>query len=86
MTLTNLTKAVTSFTNALKGITSLTNTSKTSTSFYNSDKPTTSMDNGVHYLLKEDTFFLLLENGFKIILDQSWNDKYTPVFTNLAKS
>jgi hypothetical protein len=63
-----------------------TNISKTSTSFSNSDKSSTTFSNGVEYLLKEDAFFLLLEDGYKIILDQSWNDKYTPTFTNLSKN
>lgn len=62
-----------------------TNTSKNSTSFSNASKESTTFDNGVGYLLKEDTYYLLLETWDKIILSQSWNDKYTPVFTNISK-
>lgn len=64
----------------------LTNVSKTSTTLTNTAKTSTAFDNGVGYLLKEDTFYLLLETGDKIILNQSWNDKYVPVFTNISKN
>lgn len=38
------------------------------TTFTNRSTVTTAWDQRVDYLLKEDSFYLLLENGFKIIL------------------
>jgi hypothetical protein len=44
-----------------------------------------SFSNGIAYLLKEDSFYLLLENGGKIILDQSTRVKNLTTFTNRTK-
>lgn len=51
-----------------------TNLTKNSTTF-----------SGISYLLKEDAFYLLLEDGGKIILDQSVGAKNTNTFTNVVK-
>jgi hypothetical protein len=54
--------------------------------FTNRTKPALSaMNNGVAYLLKEDTFYLLLENGGKIILDQSPRAKNLTTLVNRTK-
>ena len=51
------------------------------TTWDNRVQPTTTWDNRVGYLLKEDTFYLLLENGFKIVLSgvtapsTDWTDR-----------
>ncbi len=61
-----------------------TNLTKSSNTFSNSSKNSTTFS-GLDFLLKEDAFYLLLENGFKIILDQSISGKNTTTFTNLSK-
>jgi len=61
------------------------NQAKSSSSFSNQSKNSSSFDDGVDFLLKEDTYFLLLEDGYKIVLDQSPNAKHNPTFTNLTK-
>ena len=38
------------------------------------------------FLLKEDAFYLLLETGYKIILDGPNNGKHYAVFTNETKN
>ncbi|MEI6529683.1 MAG: hypothetical protein WCN88_04825 [Candidatus Falkowbacteria bacterium] len=48
-------------------------------------KGSTSFDNGNGYLLKEDTFYLLLETGDKIILEDSVGSKSPTVFVNEIK-
>jgi hypothetical protein len=53
--------------------------------FIYDDKPTTAYDDGVAYLLKEDTYFLLLENGGRILLDQSFNHKPLPNYSSDSK-
>jgi hypothetical protein len=54
-------------------------------SFTNIAKNTTTWSSGAAFLLKEDTFYLLLENGFKIVLDQSLGNKFLTNFTNIVK-
>ena len=54
-------------------------------SWNNLDKPTTNWSDGVGYLLTQALGFLLLENGGKIILDQSFNNKPSNTWTNQAK-
>lgn len=85
MSFTNESKNSTSFTNSLKESTSFSNSSKNSTLFSSWNKETTVFDSWIGYLQKEDTFYLLLETGYKIILNQSWNNKYFPTFTNISK-
>ena len=84
MAFTNLTKGSTSLSNSSKNSTSKTNESKNSTLFTDLSKNSTSFS-GLDYLLKEDTFYLLLESGFRIILNQSSSGKNTSTFTNIAK-
>jgi len=64
---------------------SFTNQSKNASSFTNQSKNSTTFDDGVGFLLKEDTFHLLLENGGKIVLDQSNNYKKKPRWANQIK-
>ena len=44
-------------------------------SWTNDTKPNNSWSSGMGYLLTQALGFLLLENGGKIILDQSYNNK-----------
>lgn len=57
----------------------------TSSSPTNDTKPSTTYSDGFGYLEKQDGFYLLLENGGKIILDQSWNVKSLINYTNDTK-
>jgi len=56
----------------------------------NDTKSSLVFDDGLGYLLQEDFIsFILLEDGGKIILDQSYNsndDKTTSIFTNDDKT
>jgi len=63
-----------------------TNETKHTTVFTPLTKIGASFGAGVNYLKKEDDFYLLLENGMKIMLDQSWGNKKFTTFTNVAKS
>ena len=54
-------------------------------SWNNVTKPTTSWSDGMGYLLTQALGFLLLENGGKIILDQSFNYKPSTTWTNISK-
>ena len=48
----------------------------------NDEKESSTYDNGVGYLLQEDAlYYILLEDGGKIILDQSYNNKESTIFT-----
>lgn len=84
MAFTNLTKSSNTFSNSSKNSTSKTNESKNSTSFTDLSKNSTTFS-GLDFLLKEDAFYLLLENGFKIILNQAVGVKNTNTFTNVSK-
>lgn len=64
---------------------SWTNINKPTSTYTNTDKPSTTWSDGIGFLLTQALGFLLLEDGGKIILDQSVN--YTPstTWTNIAK-
>ena len=64
---------------------SFSNQSKSSSSFSGQSKNSSTIDDGVDFLLKEDEFFLLLETGGKIVLNQSTNAKSSSSWTNLTK-
>ena len=64
---------------------SFSNQSKSSSSFSGQSKNTSTIDDGVDFLLKEDTYFLLLETGKKIVLQQSTNYKDHCTYTNQTK-
>jgi hypothetical protein len=55
-------------------------------SYTNDTKPINAYENGVASLLKEDTYFLLLENGGKILLDQSYNNMPLTNYSNDLKA
>jgi len=61
------------------------NQTKNTSSFGNQSKNTSTIDDGVDFLLKEDEFFLLLETGGKIVLNQSTNAKEHSTYTNQTK-
>lgn len=67
-------------------MTTWSNTSKNSAAFTPPSKNATTFDDGVDFMLKEDLAFLLLENGGKIVLDQSTNAKHNPIFSNPSKN
>jgi hypothetical protein len=53
----------------------------------NDTKSNSVFDDGLGYLLQEDFIsFILLEDGGKIILDQSYNSKESIIFTNDDKT
>jgi hypothetical protein len=53
----------------------------------NDTKSSSVFDDGLGYLLQEDFIsFILLEDGGKIILDQSYNSKESIIFTNDDKT
>jgi len=54
-------------------------------SWTNDTKPNTVFSDGYGYLEKQDGFYLLLENGGKILLDQSFNNKPNNNWTNDTK-
>lgn len=58
---------------------------KPSSSYTNDSKQATTWSDGVGHLLTQALGFLLLENGGKIILDQSFNNKPSNTWTNQAK-
>ena len=64
---------------------SWTNDTKASSTFTNDTKQTTTWSDGIGFLLTQALGFLLLENGGKIILDQSFNNKPDNIWTNQAK-
>jgi len=56
-------------------------------SWTNDNKQASTYDNGVGYLLQEDLVsFILLEDGFKILLDQSNNNKESSIYTDDTKN
>lgn len=61
--------------------TTFTNRTPITTSFTSRTPVTTSWDPRVDFLLKQDSFYLLLQNGYKIILrgvgsgDTDWTDR-----------
>lgn len=55
-------------------------------SWSNQSKTATTFDDGLDYLLKQDSGFLLLESGYKILLDQSPNAKFSPTWTDQSKN
>ena len=61
-------------------------TLKKSSSFSAINRNTALWDDGESYLLKEDSFFLFKEDGYKFILDQSIGAKKTTTFSNINKS
>jgi len=62
------------------------NQQKSSSSFDGQSKTLSTFDDGVDFLLEENSFFLLLESGGKIVLDQSTNYKNKSVYTNQTKN
>lgn len=58
---------------------------KNSTNYTKQTKHSTDYNNGVGFLEKEDGFYLLLENGGKIILDQSWGARHHTNYTLSTK-
>jgi len=54
--------------------------------FSNQTKNSSTIDDGVDFLLKEDEFFLLLETGDKIVLNQSTNAKSHSDWDNQNKN
>jgi len=62
------------------------NQTKTASAFSAQSKTLSTFDDGVDFLLKEDTFFLLLESGGKIVLNQSTNYKHRSVYSNQTKN
>lgn len=54
-------------------------------SWQNDTKPSSTWSVGMGYLLTQALGFLLLENGGKIILDQSYNNKPSNSWANDAK-
>lgn len=66
-------------------MTTWTNTTKPTSSFTNTTKPSTTWSDGFGYLLTQALGFLLLENGGKIILDQSFNNKPSTTWNNTSK-
>jgi len=48
---------------------------KPTSSYIDDSKPSSSYDDGENFLLQENAGFILLENGARILLDQSWNNK-----------
>ena len=54
-------------------------------SWNNPTKPNTTWSDGMGYLLTQALGFLLLENGGKIILDQSFNNKPSTTWKNISK-
>ena len=53
----------------------------------NDTKSSSVFDDGLGYLLQEDFIsFILLEDGGKIMLDQSYNNKESTIFTNDDKT
>ena len=63
----------------------LTNQSKTVSTFSGQSMSSSIFDDGVEFLLKEDSFFLLLESGGKIVLDQSSNYARQSKYNNQIK-
>lgn len=61
------------------------NDTKPSSTFTNDTKQSSTWSVGMGYLLTQALGFLLLENGGKIILDQSYNNKPSNVWANDAK-
>jgi len=51
----------------------------------NQAKHSSSPDDNIEFLLKEDSFCLLLESGGKIVLNQSTNYKHKKSGINLTK-
>lgn len=64
---------------------SWTSENKPSSTYTNDSKQATTWLDGVGYLLTQALGFLLLENGGKIILDQSFNNKPNNTWINQAK-
>lgn len=58
---------------------------KPSSTFTNDTKQSSTWSVGMGYLLTQALGFLLLENGGKIILDQSYNNKPSNLWANDAK-
>lgn len=55
-------------------------------SYTNEAKQSSTYDTGAGFLLQEDLLsFILQEDGYKIILDQSNNNKESSHYTNEAK-
>ena len=61
-----------------------TNTTKNTSSFSNDSKNTSEFSTDPAFLLKEDTYYLLLEDGYKIDISHG-QTKNTTTFTNLTK-
>jgi len=61
------------------------NQNKPTTSWTDATKPSTTWSDGVGYLLTQALGYLLLEDGGRILLDQSFNNKPFTNWNNLNK-
>jgi len=65
---------------------SWTEQAKNTSSFTNQSKTSSTWDYGVYYLLQEIGDYLLQENGGKIVLQESTNQKTPTSWTNQTKN
>jgi len=61
------------------------NQEKHTSTITNLSKNSSTLNDNVEFLLKEDEYFLLLESGGKIVLNQSTNYKHQKTINNLTK-
>jgi hypothetical protein len=78
-------KNTSSFSSESKHTSSFTGQSKSASSFTGQSKNTGTWDNGLGHLLQELGYYILQENGGKIVLQESWNFVNPIIWTDETK-